>query len=256
MRWALFQSVMQKLVSVRELDPARDAAGYAEQLLILHPSLFARVEGGSGSVRARMAARTIAIDHLTEVCRLPAYVEALERSLGIATMSPGTRLVRVAALAYLLCGHDLYPDGLPAGYVLVDDCIAMRGAMLATPGRQQSGSSLLAELLSVRYLALALPSQVLRATEAALTYSAQLAARTRGMPKHLVEGAIRQLIQDPPAKFPAELPLPDDEAPIEIEAVLRLLPAALIHVEGEILVFEFPDGSRLRREPGGVLYDA
>jgi hypothetical protein len=256
MRWALFQQVTHRLIDVRGLDPKRDAAAYADQLLVLHPALFAGFEDGSNSVRARMAARTIALDHLTEVCRLPAQVEALERSLGVATMSPSSRLVRVAALAYLLCNHDLHPDTMPAGYALLDDCIAMRGAMLATPGRGTAGSSLLAELLSVRYLALALPSEVLFATEAALTYSAQLAARTRGMPKHVIEGAIRQLVQDPPSKFPAELALPDHGAPIEVEAVLRLLPAELMHAEGETLLFGFADGSRLRREASGSLHDA
>jgi hypothetical protein len=37
MRWALFQQVMQKLAVVRQIDPHRDAAVYAERLLGLHP---------------------------------------------------------------------------------------------------------------------------------------------------------------------------------------------------------------------------
>jgi hypothetical protein len=259
MQWALFQQVMRKLVVVRELDPRRDAAAYAERLLGLHPDLFAGIEGGVESVAARMAALKIASDHLREVARLPNYVDELERSLANATMSPGSRLVRVAALAYILCHHDYHHDGLPAGYGLVDDCIAIRGAVLATPGRMPPGSlgrMLVTELLRIRYLGIALPNEVLATTEAALTFSAQLAARTRGLPTHVIEGAIRHLILHPPTKFPAELPLPEPEAAIEIEAVMRLLPAQLVEVAGETLVFAFSDKTKLRREADGVLHEA
>ena len=258
MRWALFQQIMQKLVTVRGLDPQRDAAPYAEQLLAMHPDLFARIDGGAQSVKARLIARTIAVDHLTEVCRLPDYVDEIERSLAIATMSAGTRLVRVAALAYMLCNHDLHRDRLPAGYGLVDDCIAMRGAILATPQRHARGLGqfILGELLRIRYLGMALPSEVLGATEAVLTFSAQLAAQTRGMPNHIVERAIRDLVQNPPTSFPEQMQLPPTDDAIEMEAVLRLLPAELLEIDGDNLLFGFPDGSRLRRGAQGVLHDA
>jgi hypothetical protein len=258
MRWALFQQVMQKLVGVREFDPKRDAARYAEQLLEFHPRLFAQVDGGSESVAARMAARTIAVDHLGEICRLPTYVDELQRSLAVATMRAGDRLVRVAALAYLVCERDLIRDDLPAGYGLIDDCISIRGAMLATPGprpRGGVGSLMAAELLRIRYLALAVPDDVLAATEQTLTHSAMLAARTRDLPDWIVERAIRELVEQPPTEFPAPLPLPDPVEAIEIESMISLTPGELVEVAGESLVIEFPDGSRLRREAGGVLVD-
>ena len=259
MRWALFQQVFQKLVSVRELDPRRDAAAYAEQLLAEHPGLFERV-GGAASVRGRMAARTIASDHLTEVCRLPIYVDDLQRSLAVATMSASARLVRVSALAYLLCERDLHPDDLSAGFGLIDDCINVRGAVLATPGaggrvRGGLGKMLLEELLRIRYLAIALPRDVLPATEEALTQAASLAARTRDLPDHVVERAIREIIEHPPTRVPAKLPLPEPDTAAEIESVVHLLPGELEEVAGESLVIAFPDGSRLRREAGGVLSD-
>jgi hypothetical protein len=260
MRWALFQQVMQKLVVVRELDPQRDAAAYAEQLLAYHPSLFARLDGGPASVAARLAARTIAVDHLGEVCRLPAHVAEIERSLSVATMSAGERLVRIAALAYLVCERDLIRDDLPAGYGLIDDCINIRGAVLATlssrrpsPRRRGFGEILLEELLRIRYLALAVPDDVLAATEAALTHAAQLAVRTRDLPTSTVEAAIRMLIDQPPTEYPAELPLPKPSAAVEVESVLRLTPGELVEARGETLVFAFPDGTTLRREAGGVL---
>lgn len=256
MRWALFQQVMRKLVSVRELDPQRDAARYAEQLLEFHPRLFARIDGGAESVAARMAARTIALDHLGEICRLPSYVDELERSLAIATMSAGDRLVRVAALAYLVCERDLIRDDLPAGYGLVDDCISIRSAVLATPrSRGGLGRFVHAELLRIRYLALAVPDDVLPAAQRALVEAATLAASTRDLPVATVEAAIRQLIQQPPTQFPAELPLPEPPNPIEIESSISLAPGELIEVAGESLLVEFPDGSRLRREAGGALAD-
>lgn len=259
MRWALFQQVMQKLAVVREIDPHRDAAVYAERLLGLHPELFARIDEGAQSVRARMAALTIARDHLREVMRLPEYVDELERSLGVATMSAGSRLVRVTALAYILSNHDLHRDGLPAGYGLLDDCIAVRGAVLATPGRRPPGSLgpfLVTELLRIRYLGLALPREMLCDTEAALTYSAQLAARARGLPNHTLERAILQIIQQPPTRFPAELPLPEPDEPIEVETVMHLLSAELVELGGETMLFAFADGSQIRREADGVLHDA
>lgn len=257
MRWALFQQVMQKLAVVREIDPHRDAAMYAERLLALHPELFARIDGGSQSVRARMAALTIARDHLREVMRLPDYVDELERSLAIATMSAGSRLVRVTALAYILSSHDQQRDGLPTGYNFLDDCIAMRGAVLATPGRPARGLGrlLVTELLRIRYLGLALPREMLGTTEAALTFSAEVAARARGLPNHTLERAILQIIQQPPTRFPAELPLPEPEQPIEVEAVLHLLTAELVEVRGESMLFAFADGSQIRREQEGILSD-
>jgi hypothetical protein len=256
MRWALFQQVMQKLVSVRELDPRRDAAGYAEQLLAFHPKLFARIDGGVESVAARMAARTIAIDHLGEVSRLPTYVDELERSLAVATMTSGERLVRVSALAYLVCSHDLIRDDLPAGYGLIDDCITIRGAVLATPSRrgQRSGAQL-DELLRLRYLALAVPDELLAATEAALNHAAALAMQTRELANHVVDAAIRYLVEHPPTEFPAQLPLPEYEPAVAVDSVLSLTPAELVEVRGETLVFAFPDGSTLRREAGGALFE-
>lgn len=256
MRWALFQQVMHKLASVRELDPRRDAARYAEQLLAFAPRMFAPIDGGAESVVARMAALTIAGDHLREICRLPTYVDELERSLAIATMTASERLVRVAALAYLVCGRDLIRDDLPAGYGLIDDCISIRGAVLATPGprpRGGLGQFLLAELLRVRYLALAVPDGVLPATAEALTHAATLAARTRDLPNSMVEAAIRHLVEHPPNEFPARLPLPEPSEPIEVESMLPLTPGELLEARGESLVFGFPDGSQLRRAAGGVL---
>jgi hypothetical protein len=272
MRWALFQQVMHKLASVRELDPRRDAARYAELLLGFHPQMFAPIDGGAESVAARMAALTIAGDHLREICRLPDFVDELERSLAIATMSASDRLVRVAALAYLVCGRDLIRDDLPAGYGLIDDCINMRGAVLATlgpvsssgrsgSGRSGSGRSgsfgnhLLAELLRIRYLALAVPGPVLPATAEALTSAARLAARTRDLPNAIIEAAIRHLVEHPPNEFPAKLPLPEPIEPIEVESMLPLTPGVLLEARGDNLVFEFSDGSQLRRAAGGLLSD-
>src|SRR5690242_6343268 len=138
MQWALFRKVMIKLAGVRELDPERDAARYAEQLIELRPQLFAQLPGGTEGLIGRMAARTIAIDHLQEICRLPDEVAAIERSLEISTMTASERLVRIAGLAYLVCDRDLLRDDLPAGYGLIDDCIALRGARLATPAVNES----------------------------------------------------------------------------------------------------------------------
>ncbi len=258
MRWALFQQVMQKLAGVRVLDPQRDAARYAEQLLEFHPRLFARIDGGVESVAARMAARTIAVDHLRDICRLPDFVDEFENSLATATMSAGQRLVRVAALAYLVCERDLIRDDLPAGYGLVDDCISIRGAVLATPGRRPRGTLgklLLAELLRIRYLALAVPNDVLPATEQALTHAATLAARTHDVPNSVIEAAIRDLVERPPAEFPTKLPLPEPSEALECESLIRLTPGELVEVRGETLIVEFPDGSLLRREAGGELFD-
>lgn len=258
MRWALFQQVMQKLASVRELDPRRDAARYAEQLLGYRPHLFAPIEGGAESVVARMAALTIAGDHLREICRLPDSVDDLERSLALGSMAASERLVRVAALAYLCCGRDLIRDDLPAGYGLIDDCISIRGAMLATPGGgpRGGGKFLLAELLRIRYLALAVPEDVLPLTGEALTHAATLAARTRGLPNSTIEAAIRYLVEHPPNEFPAKLPLPESIETIEVESMLPLTLGELLGAHGEDLVFGFPDGSKLRRAAGGALSEA
>jgi hypothetical protein len=253
MRWALFQQVMLKLAVIRELDPLRDAASYAEQLLNIHPQLFSRLEGGPESVVARMAARTIAIDHLTEVCRLPREVEAIERSLEISTMTASERLVRIAGLAYLVCDQDLMRDDLPAGYGLIDDCIALRGSRLATPAVDES-DRLIEDLLTIQYLSIAVPSELLPAAEEALVATAEVAMRTRGLPDHTIEAAVRDLIEHPPSEFPARLllPRPETSPRFEVNSPLEFAPGVLVEANEDSLLIEFP-GTCLRRSAGGVL---
>jgi hypothetical protein len=254
MQWALFQKVMIKLAAVRELDPERDAARYAEQLIENKPHLFARLPGGSEGVVGRMAARTIAIDHLGEICRLPDEVATLERSLEISTMTASERLVRIAGLAYLVCDRDLLRDDLPAGYGLIDDCIALRGARLATPAVNES-DRLVEDLLTIQYLTAAAPDELLPAIEGALINAAEVALRTRSLPEHVVGSAIRALVDQPPSEFPATLLLPDLD-PAErrrIETPIELRPGQIVEADRGSLVIEYEGGTRLRRSPEGSL---
>jgi hypothetical protein len=252
MRWELFGQITRKLVAVRELDPQRDAARYAEQLLSLHPRLFERLDGGAESVMARMAARTLALDHLREVCELPTTVEALQRSMGNATMGAGERLVRVAALAYLACENDLIRDDLPAGFGFVDDCIALRGARLAT-SNVLGVDHFVEDLTMIHYLSVAVPDELLPAIEAALALAAELEIRTRTLPNAIVELAIRDLIEHPPTEYPPKLMLPDHEPGHAIASPLQLSAGEIIEADAGLLVIEFSDGTRLRREPDGAL---
>ncbi len=244
---------MLKLVGVRELEPERDAAKYAEQLLKLHPRLFARIEGGPSSVISRMAARTIAVDHLREVCRLPAEIAQLERSLTVSTKSAGERLVRVAGLAYLVCDRDLIRDDLPAGYGLIDDCIALRAARLATP-RVREPDRFIEDLVTIRYLAVAVPDEVLPATEAALIHAAEVEQRTRALPDHVIEATIQEIVNHPPSDFPTLLDmLPAPSSELRHESPLRLEPGELIEANKGALLIAFPDGTTLHRAVDGEL---
>jgi hypothetical protein len=254
MQWALFRKVMIKLAGVRELDPERDAARYAEQLIELRPELFSRLPGGTEGVIGRMAARTIAVDHLREICRLPHEVAALERSLEISTMTASERLVRIAGLAYLVCDRDLLRDDLPAGYGLIDDCIALRGARLATPSVNES-DRLIEDLLTIQYLSVAAPDQLLPAIEAALINAAEVAMRTRSLPDHVVGSAMRALVEQPPSEFPAALLLPalDPDERQRLETPLELRPGQLIEADRGALLIEYLSGIRLRRSPDGTL---
>jgi hypothetical protein len=254
MQWALFRKVMIKLAGVRELEPERDAARYAEQLIELRPELFERLPGGTEGVMGRMAARTIAADHLREICRLPDEVAALERSLEISTMTASERLVRVAGLAYLVCDRDLLRDDLPAGYGLIDDCIALRGARLATPAVNES-DRLVEDLLTIQYLSVAAPTPLLPAIEAALINAAEVGMRTRSLPDHVVGSAIRALVEQPPAEFPAALLLPELDADDRrrLEPPLELRPGQLVEAERGTLLIEYLGGTRLRRAADGAL---
>lgn len=254
MQWALFQKVMLKLAVVRELDPERDAARYAEYLIQTKPDVFARLPGGSEGLVGRMAARTIAIDHLREICRLPQEVAVLERSLEISTMTASERLVRIAGLAYLVCERDLLRDDLPAGYGLIDDCIALRGARLATPAVNES-DRLVEDLLTIQYLTLAAPDSLLPAIEAALINAAEVALRTRSLPDHVVGSAIRALVEHPPSEFPAKLLLPDLDPTTrrQLETPLELRPGEVVEADRGSLVIEFLGGTRLRRSAAGTL---
>lgn len=254
MRWALFRDVMLKLVGVRELDPERDAARYAEQLMSMRPQLFERLEGGIESVAARMAARTIALDHLREICRLPIEVKAIQRSLEITTMTASERLARVAGLAYLVSERDLLRDDLPAGYGLIDDCIALRASRLATPAVDEA-DRLIDDLMTIQYLSIAAPDELLPAIDAALVNAAEVAMRTRGLPNSVIEIAIRELVSNPPVEFPAKLllPEPDDPTRLELESPLQLVPGQLVVANRDALVIEFPTGIRLRRSADASL---
>lgn len=254
MQWALFRKVMIKLAAVRELDPQRDAAKYAEQLMQLRPDLFSRLPGGAEGLIGRMAARTIAVDHLREICRLPQEVAALERSLEISTMTASERLVRIAGLAYLVCDRDLLRDDLPAGYGLIDDCIALRGARLATPAVNES-DRLIEDLLTIQYLSVAAPDSLLPAIEAALVNAAEVAMRTRMLPDHVVGSAIRALVDQPPSEFPAELLLPpmDPKDRGQLQTPLELRPGQLVEADRGSLLIEYLSGTRLRRTSDGTL---
>lgn len=252
MRWELFGQITRKLVAVRELEPQRDAARYAEQLLSLHPRLFARLDGGAESVTARMAARAIALDHVREVCELPNAVEALQRSMANATMGAGERLVRVAALAYLVCENDIIRDDLPAGFGFVDDCIALRGARLAT-SNVLGTDHFMEDLTKVHYLSVAVPDQLLPAVEGALAHAAELEIRTRELPNAIVELAIRELIEHPPTEFPPQLMLPDYEPGMQTESPLELSAGEIVEADAGLLVIEFSDGTRLRRTRDATL---
>jgi hypothetical protein len=254
MQWALFRKVMIKLAGVRELDPERDAARYAEQLMALRPELFSRLPEGTEGLICRMAARTIAVDHLREICRLPQEVATLERSLEISTMTASERLVRIAGLAYLVCDRDLLRDDLPAGYGLIDDCIALRGARLATPAVNES-DRLVEDLLTIQYLSVAAPDPLLPAIEAALVNAAEVAIRTRSLPDHVVGSAIRALVEQPPSEFPATLLLPalDPKDRQQLETPLELRPGQLIEADRGSLLIEYFGGTRLRRATDGTL---
>jgi hypothetical protein len=201
-----------------------------------------------------MAARTIAADHLREICRLPDEVAALERSLEISTMTASERLVRVAGLAYLVCDRDLLRDDLPAGYGLIDDCIALRAARLATPAVNES-DRFIEDLLTIQYLSVAAPNVLLPAIEGALINAAEVALRTRSLPEHVVGSAIRALVDQPPSEFPATLLLPalDPDERRKLETPLELRPGQLVEADRGMLVIEFVGGTRLRRTADGVL---
>jgi uncharacterized membrane protein YkvA (DUF1232 family) len=236
MRWELFGQITRKLVAVRDFEPR----------------LFERLDGGAESVVARMAARTLALDHVREVCGLPRAVEALQRSMANATMGAGERLVRVAALAYLVCENDLIRDDLPAGFGFVDDCIALRGARLATSN--VLGTDHFAEdLTMIHYLSVAVPDELLPAVEAALALAAELEIRTRTLPNAIVELAIRELIDHPPTEYPPKLLLPDYEPGREVPSPLQLSAGEIVEADSGLLVIEFSDGTRLRRDPDGTL---
>jgi hypothetical protein len=255
MRWELFGQITRKLVAVRELEPQRDAARFAEQLLALHPGLFARIDGGAESVAARMAARTIALDHVREVCELPKAVEELQLSMANATMAASERLVRVAGLAYLVCENDLVRDDLPAGFGLIDDCIALRAARLAT-ANVLGTDHFTEDLTTIHYLSLAIPSALLPAIEAAIAFAAEIEIRTRTLPESIVELAIRELINNPPTEFPPPLLLPDSELDTAIASPLELSAGEIVDAGSGLIVIEFTDGTRLRRSPDKTLdYD-
>ncbi|WP_165703756.1 DUF1232 domain-containing protein [Enhygromyxa salina] len=252
MRWELFGQITRKLAAVRDFEPERDAARYAEQLLALHPRLFTRLDGGPESVVARMAARTIAVDHLREVCQLPDVVAELQRSMANSTMGAGERLVRVAGLAYLVCENDLIRDDLPAGFGLVDDCIVLRGARLAT-AHVLGTDHFVEDLTMIHYLAVAIPDPLLPDIEAALALAAELEMRTRPLPNAIVELAIRELIERPPTDYPPPLLLPDHEAGVETQSPLLLSAGEIDVADAGLLVIEFEDGTRLQRNRDATL---
>lgn len=253
MQWALFNQVLVKLASLAGLHPTRDAASYADRLLAEHPHLFARMDGGVEGVSARMAARTIATDHLHEICALPSLVRELQGSLANATLEPSERLVRMVGLAYLVCEQDLISDDLPYGLGFIDDCIVIRGARIGTPAA--SGADHFADdLQTIAYLSLAVPDDLLADTERALAAAAELWIRTRTLPAHTIEHATRRLIEQPPPSFPPTLELPPtDSEPPRVAAPIELRRGQLVSAsaEGE-LTFEFPTGT-LRRHADGKL---
>ena len=157
---------------------------------------------------SRLAADIIARDHMREICALPQVVESIQTSMDNSTMSASERLVRIAALAYLVCENDILPDDLPAGSGLIDDCITLRGARLATS--TVLGTDYFTEdLVQIHYLSAAVPPHVLPTIESVLVHAATIAFQTRSLPDAVIEIAIRELIEHPPDHFPPGMALPD-----------------------------------------------
>ena len=252
MQWQLFAKVMVKLAEVRSYSVERDAPRYASHLLTHRSDLFAQLEGGPRGVPARLAADIIARDHMREICALPQVVESIQNSMDNSTMSASERLVRLAALAYLVCDNDILPDDLPAGSGLIDDCITLRGARLATS--TVLGTDYFAEdLVQIHYLSAAVPPRVLPTIESVLVHAATIAFQTRSLPDAVIEIAIRELIEHPPDHFPPGMALPDLESMPTVESPLHLVPAQVISATRTSLVIEFPDIGRLRRTADGGL---
>lgn len=253
MRWTLFQRVMVKLSGLRELDVAKDASGYAELLLSKRPEIFAEIDGGPEGMAAEVAANVIASDHVGHLAGLPRLAEQLQSAQSSAFATDGERLVRLSALAYLSSDRDLIRDDLPSGYGLVDDCITIRGALLATP-RLAPPAQIERERLAIRYLSLAVPAHVLPEIEAALIHAAELALACERMPSQRVNMAIMKLIQDPPSTFPAELDLPIEvELDEEQRRRLSLPRAKIVELHGMAMTFEYADGERIHRASDGSL---
>ena len=252
MQWQLFAKVMVKLAQVREYTVERDAPRYAAHLRRHRADLFARLEGGANGVPAILAADLLARDHMREICGLPQVVESLQNSMDNATMTASERLVRLAALAYLVCDSDLIADDLPGGVGLVDDCITLRGARLATS--TVLGTDYFAEdLVHIHYLSVAVPPAMLPTIESVLVHAATLAFRTRSIPDAVLEYAIRDRIEHPPCQFPPGMALPDVESMPAVETPLPLVPGQIIEATRTSLVIDFPDVGRLRRTPDGKL---
>ncbi|NVB39890.1 hypothetical protein G6O69_18750 [Pseudenhygromyxa sp. WMMC2535] len=252
MQWVLFQRVMQKLVGIRELDPERDAPRYAEELLARNPALFEALEGGASGPAAIVAAHEIARDHVREVSLLPRLCDDLQRSVSTAALTAGERLVRLMGLAYLTCGHDLIHDDLPAGYGLIDDCIALHGAAMATAALA-SPRYVAQQRQRIRYLSVAVTDELREQLHAVLIRAAEVALVCEDLPDYAVELTIRDLIEAPPADLPMEFGLPRRSASPKLIAALALPNPRLIEARGRSLHFRFSDGSQIHRGPGGVL---
>lgn len=253
MQWRLFAQVMVKLAQVREFTQERDAPLYAAYLRANRPELFAHLDNGPDGVPAHLAAAILARDHMREICELPRAVESLQTSMDNSTMSASERLVRLAALAYLVCENDILSDDLPAGAGLIDDCIMLRGARLATS--TVLGTDYFAEdLTQIQYLSVAVPEQLLPIIESALVHAATVAVRTRDLPQASIELVIRELIEHPPAHFPPGMALPEAKNLPPVDSALALTPARIVEVTRTELTIEFLDGTRLHRNHDGELH--
>ncbi len=239
----LFEMLDDISAEIAELDRHQAAGVFADQLMMMKPSLPRGLFESPDDEEVRWAAERLSQSYLSLISDIPWYVHTLSAAAKDPHMEGGYRAAILGSLAYLVQPRDLIPDDLPGGFGFIDDCLLLHvTTMECIAYLPRDTSSETRELLLANYLSLTIPDQRLTTFREAAEGIRHLIFHLGLLDPEPLEQAISALIESPLAPGPAANPCEYRTSSAPSGSDVFAAPTGMSVSEEGRIVFEFPEG--------------